>query len=413
MKPSTKSLGLVALGLLLVGWITYLAAGRPLAEFAASLAGERLVRLADGKFDDPATFLHGRLGELLLILSTLAALILAARFVHRLLARHCSGAVHTLLGGALAFAGINLLLAVCGSTVLCWMALYSPVHIDNFVQYHIKRGLLDETGDKPRALMLGNSQTNRCIDEIVLNRELGEQLWTTDLTQPGARGFDLLVLGRDVPIREGDRILCYLSEIMFHGAGSGIVVSDFLHFGDLADLHELDGWGEMERGSVRSGLLGRALPCHRYGEALSRRILGGELLGLRQARHDQAQETDLESQADRRFPSLKIDHGSRFQQQAFARMVREAVAAGAEIVIIDGYVHPALEARLDGPIHADMQRFLRELENEHPDKLRILDGARLLAPAEESFSDLVHFTPEAQQRFSQALAQHLRRSEGF
>lgn len=408
MKLSRKIFYLSPFVLLILGWLLFIVAGRAASEWVVKISGEQLTRISDRKFNDSAGFIHERLFELLALTSLLVVLLYVGVAIHLFLKRKTLMVAHAIGGGLTAYVLLNVYLYVCGNTALFWMALYSPVDIDNFVQYQIKRILRDEVKSERRAVILGNSQANRSIDETILNQQLGDSLWTTDLTQPGARGFDMLVLSRDTEWKEGDILISYISEVMFYGGGSGVVVSDFIHFGDLKDLNDLNGWSEMEEGSVTKGLLGRVVPSYRYGASFSKRILGADISSIRQRDYDAALEEDLDKQGENRSSAFSVDAGSRFQLDAFERMAGELVAAGGELVLIDGYVHPALDEQMPVLVREDMSRFLRELKKAHGDKVAIIKADELLPQSSESFDDLVHFSEDAQAKFSQRLADELK-----
>lgn len=369
--------------------------------------GEAILHAGAGKFDDVNQFAHGRIREILLIATVGVGLSLLYSLLLGLLAKVRSRAIRVFAGGVIAFVGVNAMLMTCDSTVCYWMALYSPVHIDNFVQFEIKRGLFDEFEGRQRLLIMGNSQANRCIDEIVLNDRFGSSIWSTDFTQPGARGFDLLVAKRELDLRRSDLVILFVSEISFYGGGSGIVVSNFLHFEDLRDLQELEGWQEQQPGSLRKGLLGRMIPCYRHSEPLSWRVFGGELLGLKQTEWDENRNDHASQQAVRHHGGFAIDAGARFQWAAFLRLVSELVAQGCQILVLEGDLHPTLREQIPGEIHDHMVRELSSLGTQYGAQVTLLQGSMLLDPEPFHFKDLVHFSDQAQKEHSEARVDYL------
>jgi hypothetical protein len=341
-------------------------------------------------------------------LATLAAL---SAFAIACLWRHLGKQpkLHPLRGlitGVFGFLLLNVLAFFAGSTVAFWIPFYNKVQVDNFAQYQIKKVLFDEIGWR-RAVLLGSSQTNRSIDEVLLNQRIGGKIWTTEFTQPGARGFDMLTLSRDIPFRKGDTMICYLSEIMFYGKGSGIVAAEFMNFPEIRDAVDLDGWKLLPTDAVQSGLIGRLVPLYRFRNSLSHRAFGWQIANVEQMRFDRSLEQNLDQQAKTRAPGLKIGETSRFEQAAFARMVDELSAKGCRLLIIEGHTHPAMRKYLDPGITPHLHGFLSALAEKHPENMTLIDGSSFFTPAESDFVDLVHFSDAAQTRFTIELAGYL------
>lgn len=390
------------------GWAVFLFAGKPLAAAIARRYEATLARAADGKFDDPVAFIHGRIEEGLTLVTVGLLLIVATFALWRWLGnRNAWLPLRGLVTGVAVFLFLNVFAWSAGRTVLFWALFFDKTRIDNFAQYHIKRSLMAENHGKRRAILLGSSQTNRSIDEVLMNQKIGKNIWTTELTQPGARGFDLLTLSRDIPMRRGDIVICYLSEIMFYGSGSGIVAADFMNFSEVRDASQLGGWSHFPDGAARSGLLGRVLPLYRYRNSISHRALGWDMTHLEQRRFDQSLETDLEAQAKRRAPTLGLGDASRFEEAAFARMAAELADKGCTLVVISGDTHPALRLHMNPEVISHLERFLADLAERHPHHFVLLHGNDFFHPSESDFMDLVHFNDAAQQRFTLDLSRYL------
>lgn len=408
MTNIAQRAAIAAAAVMAVAWLGFAAFGGRMAIMIAGSFSGALQRAANGKFDDPAIFVHGRMAECMMLATVALALCLAAAWLWKWLGtRHARG----LVMGVAVFVFLNLFAWVCGQTVLFWGLFYDKIRIDNFAQYHIKRTLLGEIKGKRRAILVGSSQASRSIDEVLMNRVIGESIWTTELTQPGARGFDLLTLTRDMPLKKGDLIICYLSEIMFYGDGSGIVAADFLNFSEIPDTLDLKGWNLMAPDSIRSGLLGRILPLYRYRNSLSHRILGWSMVNLEQQRFEQSLEPDLEEQATRRGPKLGIGETSRFEEAAFARMIGELSAKGCTTLVISGNTHPSMLKHMNPAVIAHLDGFLSELAARHPERMKLVDADEFFSPAASDFTDLVHFNDEAQRRFTLELTRYLKTHE--
>lgn len=390
---------------LAVGWILFWALGEKVAAIVAGKFGDVLARISDGKFSDPVVFVHGRMAEMMFLLTVAAVLWLATvAIITRIGRMEKSRMLHGLFHAVVLFVAINVFAWCCGRTAIFWTVFYSKTRVDNLAQYHIKRTLMKESSVPQRAILLGNSQTNRSIDERVLNSILGKTLWTTELTQAGARGFDMLTLSRDIPLRKGDKVICYLSEISFYGRGSGIVAADFFNFSEIPVLTELDGWRFLAPGAALNGLAGRTIPLYRYRNSISNRFLGSDLVDLGQRMHDASLQVNLDELAARQASKLGPGEGAEFEKAAFSRMCRELDAKGCGFIIVTGDVHPALRRHLDPKVSSDMREFLADLSGTYPETVTIIRGDELLEPTSATFSDLVHFTDGAQLEFTRALA---------
>ncbi len=412
MRTFLQRAAMATIALLACAWLLFVFAGHQAATAIASRFSGILLRAADGKFDDPAGFVHGRLAEFLFLATLAVTLCFATAGIRRWLdgrERWCHA--RGLILGVVVFGFINVFAWGCGRTVLFWVPFYHKTQVDNFAQYHIKRALLGEIHDKRRVVLMGSSQANRAIDEVLMNREIGGSTWTTELSQPGARGFDMLTLSRDIPLQRGDVVICYLSEIMFYGQGSGIVAADFLNFSEIRDASEFGGWNFFAPGAVASGLLGRVLPVYRFRDSFSHRILGWSMVNLEQLRFDHSLELNLDEQSKRRAPKLSIGATSEFEKAAFARMIGELDAKGCTTLALAGHTHPFMRQRLNPGVAQDLDGFLADLAARHPAGMRLIDAADFFEPDAKDFTDLVHFNNEAQRRFTLALIKRLEMME--
>lgn len=408
MSPRLKRLAIAAVLLTAGGWSVFLGVGQKLAVAIAQRFEGVLSRVANGKFDDPVSFVYGRMREGLALATLVLVLAAAAVCIWAWLGRRNYGPpVRGLIAGVVVFVFLNIFAWAAGQTVLFWALFYDKAQVDNFAQYHIKRALMDEIHGKRRAILLGSSQTNRSIDEVLMNQMIGDKIWTTELTQPGARGFDLLTLSRDIPLRRGDIVICYLSEIMFSGSGNGIVVADFMNFSEVPDAFQLGGWSHLSGEAVRSGLLGRVLPLYRYRNSFSHRALGWSISHLEQQQFDQSLESDLEAQAKRRAPELRLEDASGFEEKAFSRMAGELADKGCTLIVISGDTHPAMRRHVNPEVIEHLESFLTELTKKHPRNMVLLHGSEFFKPTDSDFADLVHFNDAAQRRFTPKLSEYL------
>lgn len=404
MKPKTKAITWGAF--ILSPLAMYFFLGEWFAGLLANAFGEALSAMADGKFSDPVVFVHGRIKESVEIIYATIGICSVTYF----LGYFWRGKAYAgLLNGLVLFLGLNVLALLCGNSVLVCSLFYDEEKPDNFAQYQIKRKLLSETGDKQRVILIGNSQTNVNIDESLLNQAIGEGIWTTELTQPGTRGFDMLVLSRDIPLQRGDWVVTYFSEIVCYGGTSGIVVPRLLHFRDLDDIAELDGLGRLYPGALKNGILGRMFPLFRFQESLSRRVLGPDITNMGQFRFDTSEKQDTEEMARQTAASFSVSANSEFEKNSVMRMAEDLKRKGCILVIIKGDVNPAMARNFTSELRRDMEDFYAKIEKRFPETLITVEASEFLEPIEGNFSDMVHSTKEAQTTFTKGFAGFLKK----
>jgi len=403
-----KRLQMPAVVLVVVSWLTYAVAGSAISRLAAKRFNVFLARVSGGKVADPALFIQGRIRELLILMTVALVLGLIGTVLNRWLKRHDRWQrAHGLIMGLAGFALLNVFVAFAGTTVLFWSAFFNKIQVDNLAQYQIKRALMPEAQGRRRAILIGNSQTNRSIDEVLMNEMIGKRLWTTELTLPGTHSFDLLTETRNMPLGHGDIIICYLSEVFFFGNGKGGVVSEFFGFEEIPDLIKLGGWDLFTPSSIRSSLAGQILPLYRDRSSIAHKVLGWPLINLKQLEFDRSLEHDMERQAARRAPQLKAGVTYGFDQAVLTRMVDELSARGCDTLLIAGHVHPALQRHMDPALRQSMCGFLEQLQTCGNGRVTVVDGARFFQPVSSDFVDLVHFNDDAQKRFTRKLIEYL------
>ena len=135
-------------------------------------------------------------------------------------------------------------------------------------------------------------------------------------------------------------------------------------------------------------------------------------MGIRQRRHDSSLTPNLDELAEITASKLSIGKGSDFEKKSFARLADQLADAGCRFIIIRGALHPALEDRLEDGVSDDLDGFLSALGTTHPQSVAVIDGEGIMPTDEESFDDLVHFTKEAQARFSASFAEALAHQAG-
>lgn len=393
--------------LLAAGWLLFFTAKEPLSRMIAKAAGGTLLRISDGKFNDPQLFVAGRLHDVLWLATIALLLALATR------AADAGARRFTLYNkargvwlGTILFAAVNIWWATAAHTVTFWCLFYQPNSgfADNYTQFHIKKYLSPELNAGKRVLLVGNSQVCSNLDERVINRVLAPGIWTTEMHQSGACGFDTMLLLRDLRETEGDLIIDYVSPIRFYGSTNGKVVSQYLRWRDLPDLVKWGGTDKLPSNAIKLGLAGKLFPLVSGQSCISQRLIGGAIVFLPQQIFDSSLETDLAAQASLRRDGLHLGPVSDFEKRAFAQGIAEAVARGRRVLLIMGGYYPVSEKLTDPRIRPDFEAFLNSLQRKHPGSVFVLPESDLIQVDESDYMDLVHWKKETQAKFSEVLA---------
>jgi len=182
-----------ACAIAIIGWIVYAVARQRIAAAIAGRFGETLLKFGQGKIRDPNLFIQHRLSEALW-LATLALLLVFVQWLCNRLARARIRRERWVVQGMAAFVLLNLWIAAAMNTALFWGAMGAGAGVQNLMQFHFKRILAEENSVTDQAVLVGSSQTRAEIDEDLLNKLLGTNLWTTELHFPGSCGYDLLLV---------------------------------------------------------------------------------------------------------------------------------------------------------------------------------------------------------------------------
>lgn len=394
--------------MLLIGWLIHVTAGAMLSQLIAARVGAALLRFAQGKFNDPALFIHRRVGELLWLI-TLAFVCAAMHpLLERLIRRRAGvGRWGWTAHAALGFALLNLWIGAAGNTAIFWGAIGAGAGFQNLMQFHFKRIVFEENPATPRAVLVGNSQTRAQIDERLLNDRLGTNLWTAELHFPGSHAYDLLLIERQLRRANPQFVICYLNESYFYNGTAGETVPNFFGVRDLLGNWRSDAARHLDGKGVFYGLLGDVLPLFRYREALSQRVLGASAVQLKQSQYNTALAVDLEARALEAAGKSRLGGESEFQKAAFEEFVARCQRAGRRVIILDGQNNPILTRQLDPAVRVDMEAFLNQMMARYSN-LVVVPGTALPPQAAADYEDLTHVNPEAQSRFTAWLAEFMK-----
>ena len=394
--------------MLLLGWLIHVTGGPMLSQLIAARVGAALLRFAQGKFNDPALFIHRRTGEVLWLI-TLAFLCAAAHpLLEQLIRRRASvvrwgWAAHATLG----FALLNLWVGAAGNTAVFWGVIGAGAGFQNLMQFHFNRIVFEENPATPRAVLVGNSQTRAQIDERLLNDRLGTSLWTAELHFPGSHAYDLLLIERQLRRADPQFVICYLNENYFYNGTAGETVPNFFGVRDLLDGWRSDTVRHLEGKGVFYGLLGDVLPLFRYREALAQRVIGASAVQLKQSQYNTALAADLESRAREAAGKSRLGGESEFQKAAFEEFVARCQRANRHVIILDGQCNPILTRQLDPAVRVDLAAFLNQMKARYANVV-VVPGNALPPQAAADYEDLTHVNPEAQHRFTAWLAEFMK-----
>ena len=401
MKLLFKPIGLIT-ALLAAAWLMHAPVFRAAGRWAEARAGAKILEASQGKVENAAAFVEHRMVEALVLATVLWGLTLAVAWAARR-ARVLPPFQRWLAMSVAGFAGLNLLLACAGRTVLFWTLLKLGGGTQNLAQFEIKRLLLDETSIRPRAVLLGNSQMRAQVDEEALNRLLAGRARAVELHFPGSRAGDLLAIWREIQPAHPEIVAIYVSELTFQPGGESPAALVFHGFSDLPDRFATGG-GWIPSRAEAYGVLGSILPVFRMRDALSQRILGARLVTLAQERGQAAIAIDLRQRAEAMAKEFRAGAEAEIQYRALDRLLGLCRKEGVRVALVAGQLNPLVEAHLPVGMRADMMARLDAMIARHP-------GVTLWHPDRQTpadYDDLTHANRDTALRFTAALAGHLR-----
>ena len=395
------------LGVLLLGWLIHVTAGAMLSQMLAARVGAALLRFGQGKFNDPALFIHRRTGELLWLI-TLAFLCAAGHPLLERLIRRRAGVIRWgwAAHAALGFTLLNIWMGAAGNTALFWGAVGAGAGFQNLMQFHFKRIVFEENPASRGAVLVGNSQTRAQIDEGLLNERFGTNLWTAELHFPGSHAYDLLLIERQLRRANPQLVICYLNENYFYNGSAGESVPSFFGLRELPDAWRRGAVRHLEGKGVFYGLLGDMLPLFRYREALAQRLFSASAVQLKQSQYNTSLAVDLETRAREAASRSQLDAESEFQKRAFEEFVARCQQANRRVIALDGQSNPILTRQLDPSVRTDLTSFLDQLQHGYSN-LVVVRGNALPQQSSADYEDLTHVNPEAQRRFTLWLAEFI------
>ena len=395
--------------LTLATWLAYALLARPLSNAIAHRWGPQIVRAGDGKFSDAAVFLQHRFYEGALLLTITLGLVVVAVLLARLLARRVPALWKWVPYSLIGFVGINIWIAVAAGTCLFWCLFWNGKGTtNNLTQFHIKLLLMDENSAPTKVALVGSSQIRAEIDPRLLNRQLGSNIFTTELHFPGNRSFDHLLLDRKLRGHKADVLICYLSESIFFNGAVSEGSPSFFGFQDLPAFLRLGGKPRWAPKTLGLGLLGSALPIFWLRDAAAQRLLGDKVAGLGQSEQVASLASNLEQRASASAAAFRADDQSDFSFAAFDAFVARCRSERKTVILCCGQLNPILARKLDPAMRPRMLAFLAQLAANY-DNVVLLQEKDLPAQTEADYEDLTHVNPAAQSRFSEAIARLLQK----
>jgi hypothetical protein len=388
-------------------WTLFGFLGERAASSLSSRFGARILASGDGKFTNPQPFVKRRLKELAVLATSACLLILVHRGLAALAARRLQTPARWIIQGWSAFICLNVFAAVAAHTVLFWTLLYTgKEHINNYTQYRIKQGLLEEAEAPSQAVLMGASQTRTQIDTKVLNKRMGRKIWTTELHFPGSTVYDMVLCLERLPKVRLDYVITYFSEANLYCAGDSQRLMYFFGVRDLANYWTLGpGKPGLDNNMVR-GLMGDIFPLYRVWGSFIDRAQFWQTQNLKQAQYNATLESDLVERAQRQAKSFSLGPYCRFQKWAFATFAKMCRERGCRLVVCCGQTNPILDRALDPAVRRDMMAFLHEQAGQDPN-LILLEDPQLPRQVKGDYDDLTHVNEAARARFSQYMAEAL------
>jgi hypothetical protein len=400
MKSLFKPIGLIT-ALLAAAWLLHAPVFRAVGRQAEARAGAKILAAGQGKVENAAAFVEHRLVEALVLATVIWGLTLAVAWAARR-ARALPPFQRWLAMSLAGFAGLNLLLACAGRTVLFWVLIMQGTGVQNLAQFEIKGLLLSETSTRPRVALLGSSQVRAQVDEEQLNGHLAGRARAFELHFPGSRAADLLTVWREIRGARPEITAIYVSEATFYTGGESPTAMVFHGLSDWPDRIATGG-GWIPSRSEAYGTLGSVLPVFRMRDALGQRVLGNRLFNLEQERGQAAITSDLGRRAVKVAGDYRSGTEAETNYRALDRLLGQCRRDGARVLLVAGQLNPVLEGRLPAGMRAQMLARLEAMVARHP-------GVTLWHPDRQTptdYDDLTHANRETALRFTSALAGRL------
>lgn len=370
--------------------------------------GSIIERVTKGKVLDPSIFITRRMIDAGFLFALLLLLILVFFQVSkRITQRKCGWALLTLL----AFAFLNIWTWAGMQTALFWAGFYTGKGTSNFTQFEFKKTLLSENKAPHQILLIGSSQTQAQLNENVLNAQLRDKAWTTELHFPGSHALDMLLVLRRLKGYPGDELVCYLSEYYFYSGDFSTTAPFFLQASDATILSSLGFRNLLSTQHFITGFLGCGIPLFRCREPISHRFLGIGFEMIPQQIYDSNLETNLDQRADASVHVFKIDHTAEAQKLAFEEFIKEAQRQNRKVTLLEGQVNPLLGQKISPEIRADLKQFLRKVAAQYPNVTLITEDS-LPRQIPGDYQDLTHVTETVQERFSNWFVNYIRGRDG-
>jgi hypothetical protein len=402
-RPGSVRLLQVASVGILAAWVLFLLLGRAISGRLSEAFGSVLARVGQGKFADANVFVYGRMREALFLFTAGFVLVTAGWWLGRIF--KTKRFAWLFISGAW-FIVLNLFVLAAMQTALFWALFWNGDFTNNYAQHQFKQVLLAET-PRPRAILLGNSQTRAQIDENILNRELAGKLWTTELHFPGSRPCDLWLMIRQIQPKQGDVLVCYLSEGYFYTGATSECLPYFLNFNDLPGLIDFGGSIWWKQRNLYYGLLGSGLPLFRIRDPVAQRFLGFRMTQLNQVEHDESLAVNLDERAKDVALSLHDrDETVIAQKAAFHAFVRECKKYRINLVLCVGQLNPIVYDYAKPFYREDYLKFLDEVQKDNP-QIVLLKPDILGWQTPDKYLDLTHVKKPGQHEFSMVLSRWL------
>lgn len=365
--------------------------------------GSIIEQVTRGKVFDPSIFITHRMMDAGFLFALLLLLILVYfQLSKKLSPRKFSWVWLTLV----AFTLLNIWTWTGMRTALFWAGFYTGKGTSNFTQFEFKKTLLSENKAPHQILLIGSSQTQAQLNENVLNAQLTDYAWTTELHFPGSHALDMLLVLRRLKGYPGDELVCYLSEYYFYSGDFSTTAPFFLHASDATILSSLGFRNLLPTQPFIRGFLGCGMPLFRCREPISHRFLGIGFEMLPQQIYDSNLETNLDQRADASVHVFKIDHTAEAQKLAFEEFIKEAQRQNRKVTLLEGQVNPLLGQKISPEIRTDMKQFLRKIAAKYPNVTLITEDI-LPRQIPGDYKDLTHVTETVQEQFSNWFASYI------
>lgn len=390
-------------------WASYLGLAPLVSTWMGERFGGAILAITKGRILDPSSFAHGRLRDAAFLLTVAIALGVAASHFGGWVLTRVTRTWAWLPLSTIWFVALNVFLAAAGTTGLWWMMVHAAHPNLQLTAFHIERILMEEGEAPTRVVVLGSSQGQSEIATGELNSYGLPNVQTANLSYAGAAADDLPLVREHYQEIRPQVLVIYLSPINLYGSIAGTRWTPLLKGKSLSYLWDTGVPHLAERARILQGVLGLGIPMIKQRSSFGLALFGTVAeQGYRRPGQPGSTKAKAETEAKKYDPPEEV---RELQRRVLLEFLKEEAAAGRQILVIDGELHPYLTAALAPGVMAGYRSTIAAVSALHENITVVRD--EVPRHRAEEYSDLYHIYPEARTVFSRAVADVLQDKLGL